>query len=223
MRVEKILKSMTKNALVVLALRLGIENPSTFSKDDLVTHLLKNIPEETLIESLTPGGKNKRKLSITRIGTYASIIGVILAIVFFYVSKKGDETVDKRIIDVEKKLDNYTRLKGEQIIKKKDMKIFDKKPSVTKNNSLEDNLQTQNSNVKTYDVILVIPSDMSDAEIFVDGKPANIIKRTPTIIKIRVKAKATGVNHQFSVKKGNQSCTQKLVISESNLRVPICQ
>lgn len=207
MSVEKILKSMTKKTLVTKALRLGIENPSQFNKDNLVAHLLKNIPEETLIDNLTLGVKKKRKLSIGLIGTYASIIGVIIAVVFFLISKKKDETIDNKIINLEKKL----------------IESSEKPHSMELKSFSEDNIQIQNSNVKTYEVILVIPSNMSGAEVYVDDKPAAIIKQTPTIIKIMVSAKDSDENHKICIKKNNRSCTRKLVINENNLRVPICQ
>ncbi len=131
MDIDNRLKSMTKKGLVTLSLRLGIERPSKIGKDDLIAHLLEKIPEEILIESLTPLEKKKRKLSIGLIGAYASIIGFIFSVLFFYISKEGDKTVDKKIGNVEKKLENFKSLNSDQIIKEKDTEIEEKEREIT--------------------------------------------------------------------------------------------
>ncbi len=72
-----------------------------------------------------------------------------------------------------------------------------------------------------YTVILTLPSRMSDAKILVDGKPANIIKSTPLIIKIIVAKKET--NHQITVKKDDRECSKEIFIRQDGLRLQPCQ
>jgi hypothetical protein len=74
---------------------------------------------------------------------------------------------------------------------------------------------------KTYEVTLVLPSRMSDAEILIDGKPAAILERTLTVVKIGVEEKRTA--HEIMVKKGNVSCVKRQWIRKSGEIFYPCQ
>jgi hypothetical protein len=66
-----------------------------------------------------------------------------------------------------------------------------------------------------YEVILVIPSIMSDPEIFVDDERAEIVEQNLTVIKIRVMQKEG--NHRITVKKGDKCITKEQSIRRNNL------
>lgn len=72
-----------------------------------------------------------------------------------------------------------------------------------------------------YDVILVLPSRMSGADVLVDGQSAIILDRKLTFITIRVEEKQT--NHQITVIKDDDSCTTTQFIRENNVRLYPCQ
>lgn len=74
---------------------------------------------------------------------------------------------------------------------------------------------------KTYKVDLIIPNDMIGAEIWVDGSPAKIYKKTFSIIIIIVEEKDSP--HEITIKKGNDSCTATQMINEDNLQIMPCQ
>jgi hypothetical protein len=74
---------------------------------------------------------------------------------------------------------------------------------------------------KTYNVILVLPSRMSNAIILVDNKPASIVSQTPTVVTIQVIEKTT--IHQFTIKYKNDSCTTYRLIREDSLHLALCQ
>ena len=70
---------------------------------------------------------------------------------------------------------------------------------------------------RTFDVKLIMNSDMSDARIFVDGKPATIVSQTPIITTIRVFEKTN--NHSFELKTDNKTCKRDRLITENNQKI----
>lgn len=89
-----------------------------------------------------------------------------------------------------------------------------------KDHNIESVKPPQSKVQKTYDVILVLPSRMSDANVFVDEKKALIVERTLTVIKIRVSEKTT--NHKITVRNGNDSCSIEKLIRQNNERISLC-
>lgn len=75
-------------------------------------------------------------------------------------------------------------------------------------------------NVPKYEVTLLIPSQMSDADIFVDEMPAVIIDRQLTVVKILVKQKTQPT--KIHLYKGEQKCAQTLLIHK-NMELTPCQ
>lgn len=75
------------------------------------------------------------------------------------------------------------------------------------------------SNIR-YNVELFVPSTMAKAEVFVDGKPAEIVERSPISITVRLRKK--GSSHHFMIKDGNQSCTTDKLISKDNVILSLC-
>lgn len=73
---------------------------------------------------------------------------------------------------------------------------------------------------ETYNVILLIPSTMTGAEILVDDKPARIVAQSPNVVRIRVEEKDT--SHRITLRKGENSCTTEVLIRQDNLRVFPC-
>lgn len=98
---------------------------------------------------------------------------------------------------------------------------YDKPQSMTKTSKSENDLLLTDSQYETYEVILVLPSRMSDAKIFVDCKPANVITRTLTVITIRVLK--SRLSHSIVIKKGESECRIDRLILQNNLRLQPCQ
>lgn len=74
-------------------------------------------------------------------------------------------------------------------------------------------------NVPKYEVTLIIPSHLSNADITVDGKPAVIIDRQLSVIRILVEHK--GQPTSILLRKGEQQCSQTLLI-QKNMRLTPC-
>lgn len=99
--------------------------------------------------------------------------------------------------------------------------LNNRKDNVTHSNNAEQRYDTDSKKV-FYDVTLIIPSFMSDAKIFVDEKPAIVINRSPTIVKIRVEKKES--NHQIKLIRDNYPpCIIEQFIRENNLVLTPCQ
>lgn len=76
-------------------------------------------------------------------------------------------------------------------------------------------------NQKIFDIVLIVPSFMSDAKVLVDGKAAKIIKRTPTTITVRIKSQEEAL-HQFMVKKGDRSCAKEICLTGNTQKLTLC-
>lgn len=72
-----------------------------------------------------------------------------------------------------------------------------------------------------YTVELVVPSEMAQATVFVDGKPAEIVERSPISITVRLRKKNS--SHHFEVREGIESCVTDKLISEDNVRLTLCE
>lgn len=70
---------------------------------------------------------------------------------------------------------------------------------------------------KTFSVTLIRNSDMSDAQILVDGQPAVILNDTPSIIIIQVKEKSE--MHLFEMKKDGRTCKREKLITQDKQKV----
>ncbi len=75
------------------------------------------------------------------------------------------------------------------------------------------------SNIR-YNVELIVPSDMAQASVFVDGKPAEIVERSPISITVRLRKKDS--SHHFEVKDGDESCKSNKLITKDQVRLPLC-
>lgn len=71
--------------------------------------------------------------------------------------------------------------------------------------------------VQTFQVNIIRNSDMSDAEIFVDGEPAIILSNTLIITTIQVTQKP-GM-HVFEIKKDGQSCKRERLITQNKQKI----
>lgn len=72
---------------------------------------------------------------------------------------------------------------------------------------------------QTYDVRLIVPSDMVNAKVFVDGKQAHILERKGTIITVRVTKKKT--EHHFELDDGKKRCATKKMITKNAMKFQI--
>ncbi len=75
------------------------------------------------------------------------------------------------------------------------------------------------SNIR-YNVELFVPSSMAKAAVFVDGKPAEIVERSPISITVRLRKKDS--SHHFEVKDGDESCKSNKLITKDQVRLPLC-
>ncbi len=75
------------------------------------------------------------------------------------------------------------------------------------------------SNIR-YNVELFVPSSMAKAAVFVDGKPAEIVERSPISITVRLRKKDS--SHHFQVKDGDQSCKTNKLITKDQVKLPLC-
>ena len=75
------------------------------------------------------------------------------------------------------------------------------------------------SNVK-YIVELVVPSRMANADVFVDGKRAEIVERG--LISITVRLRKKNSSHHFEVKDGDESCMTDKLIEKDQLKLTLC-
>ncbi|NAS13189.1 toll/interleukin-1 receptor domain-containing protein [Poritiphilus flavus] len=75
------------------------------------------------------------------------------------------------------------------------------------------------SNV-SYSVLLTVPSNMTQAAVFVDGKPAEVLKRDLIFIEVRVWKKDN--SHHFEIRDGGEQCTTERMIEEDNVEIALC-
>lgn len=71
----------------------------------------------------------------------------------------------------------------------------------------------------TYNVKLIVPSNMVNANIYVDGKQANIINKSGIFITVRVNKKNS--SHRFELKDGTRHCTTNKLITKNAMELPI--
>ncbi len=71
-----------------------------------------------------------------------------------------------------------------------------------------------------YSVELVVPSNMAQGSVYVDGKRAEIIERSPISITVRLRKKDN--SHHFEIRDGTENCVTDKLISEDNVRLTLC-
>lgn len=71
-----------------------------------------------------------------------------------------------------------------------------------------------------YMVELIVPSNMAQADVFVDDRPAEVVERGPISITVRLRKKDG--SHHFEIKDGSQACETDRLIEEDNLRLTLC-
>lgn len=71
----------------------------------------------------------------------------------------------------------------------------------------------------TYTVKLVVPSNMVNANVYVDGKQANIINQSGIFITVSIVKKNS--SHRFELKDGTKRCTVNRLITKNATELPI--
>lgn len=71
----------------------------------------------------------------------------------------------------------------------------------------------------TFNVKLVVPSNMVNAKVYVDGKQAVILDKSGVFITVRVIKKNT--NHRFQLKQGTKVCSASRLITKNNTELPM--
>jgi len=144
------------------------------------------------------------------------MLGIILLLVAFgiyrVITNDGRLDEKKKTIDstaiVEKRNDSL-RILAEKITA----------DSLKKKESNEQKTDTEISNVR-YNVELVVPSSMAQADVFVDGKSAEVIERS--LISITVRLRKKGSSHHFEIVDGYKRCSTDRLIEESNIKLTLC-
>ena len=72
----------------------------------------------------------------------------------------------------------------------------------------------------TYNVELVVPSNMTNGDVLVDGQPAEIINRSLIFIKIRLRKKSS--SHHIEINNGDENCATDKLISQDNVQITLC-
>lgn len=70
-----------------------------------------------------------------------------------------------------------------------------------------------------YNVKLIVPSNMVNAKIYVDGKKANVINKKGIFITVRVNVKNS--SHRFELKNGTKQCVTNKLITKDAMELPI--
>lgn len=83
----------------------------------------------------------------------------------------------------------------------------------------EEKRDTHVSNVR-YNVELFVPSDMAKAEVFVDGRPAEIVDRG--LISITVRLRKKNGSHHFEIKNGDVTCKTDKLIVKDKVQLTLC-
>ncbi len=110
----------------------------------------------------------------------------------------------------------------------KDNSSHDKEPAKRQKSIISDSgsrhipkIPIQSPTQVFYEVILVVPSSMKDAMIFVDDEPAQVIENLPTFKTIRVKKKDS--NSKIVVRKDGRICMKEQMILRSGLSITFCE
>lgn len=72
---------------------------------------------------------------------------------------------------------------------------------------------------RTYEVKLIVPSDMVKADIYVDGQPADVVSRSGIFIAVRIRIKSG--SHHFELKSGSKHCSVDRLITKDATEIPI--
>ncbi|WP_149274914.1 toll/interleukin-1 receptor domain-containing protein [Pareuzebyella sediminis] len=156
--------------------------------------------------------KNRRRVISFGITAILGVCAFFLVLPFLRNSSKAlDENMEAPSVP-----------KNESAVEEDTLKVFQKessRDSVSHNKDKEIEMEAPLSNV-IYDVELVVPSDMAQAYVFVDGKPAEIIERGLISITVRLHKKES--SHHFEIKDGDQNCQTDKLIADNNTRLTLC-
>jgi hypothetical protein len=78
----------------------------------------------------------------------------------------------------------------------------------------------ENNEVISYEVRIIVPSNMMNGTVLVDGEPAEILSRNLTFITVRVNQKSG--SHHFSIENGNSNCTTDQLIQKDGITLAMC-
>ncbi|SDL61295.1 toll/interleukin-1 receptor domain-containing protein [Kriegella aquimaris] len=105
------------------------------------------------------------------------------------------------------------------VIETEDSTVLVEKDTVANTNSQKEEMAGAAPDVR-YTVDLVVPSNMVNAAVFVDGKPADVVERNLLFIKISIKQKKG--SHHFEIKGETDSCITDKLISKDNVQLILC-
>jgi len=168
---------------------------------------------------------------IAFIGLLVSVIGIFIAIISLgqsFFARKHEVTVNSPANpsdSIKSILQTNQRLVGP---KKEDsihsIPISQKNDSIfkaPKSSIKKSTLYRSDSTLYYYNVILILPMRMNNAEILVDGKLATITENLQNIKIIQVEKKVA--NHFIEVKDGSNYCSKSISVQQDSLKVTPCQ
>lgn len=71
----------------------------------------------------------------------------------------------------------------------------------------------------TFNVKLVVPSNMVNAKVYVDGKQAVVVDRSGVFITVKIVKKNT--DHRFLLKDGTKQCAARKLVTKNNTELPM--
>ncbi|NNE76664.1 MAG: hypothetical protein HKN31_06275, partial [Pricia sp.] len=143
---------------------------------------------------------------------------LVIAIALLVLVVMGFRAIwDNPPVDEEKEqLDSLDLFDG----RKDALKVLDEKIEDTlKINEISLEETTPSSNIK-YNVDLVVPSQMAQADVFVDGKPAEIVERGLISITVQIRKKET--SHHFEIRSNGDRCFTDKLVSNDNIKLTLC-
>lgn len=155
--------------------------------------------------------KRRRTKALKRVA-----LGIVFLLVvgMVYQAVKKDDPSDRKK-DVLDSIAIVDRMNDSlQILAKKNAK-----DSIAKEKISEEKVDAEVPRVR-YNVELVVPSSMTQANVLVDGKVAEIIERTPISITVRLEEKDG--SHHFEIIDGSERCFTDRLITEDNTRLTLC-
>lgn len=163
--------------------------------------------------------KNNKKEITAFLGLSAILITIFI---FFIYKDKGDNPQNSTKI-----INNSILSKADSI--KPDTTAVDGNINPAPADTFQKPKETQilkpvkSANIKsviTYEVVLIVRSDMRDATVYVDHKKTAVINKSGNILKIRVIKKDS--SHHIEIKLGAETCSTDKLIDEDSIEIPLC-
>ncbi len=177
------------------------------NEGDAIADQLPELPVGTGAEEPT----KERSKTIKRMALLVAVL--VIGVVTFQVINtsepiNGMENALDTILVNEHKIDSPQHLKKDS-----------SEPDSKKDEVINEKEKTAVAD-KSYTVKLMVPSNMVQANVLVDGEKAEIISRG--LVSITVKIKKKTMSHHFEINDGLDKCTTDKLITKDNTQIPLC-